>query len=479
MLNPHLQAIAALISFCVVPTEALAMGTPRPGAPSRMDPAWPPPPQSAIVVPVSLDPEAASEGNEKILQIAYSMECMGEPFFSGMTGTLAVGDERVRVDLFSARNRVETSLGPAALTHLELELDPNPGCRLLELEARATAASAEDHSNPDDLDSLALRHSPFLHVREDQFTNRYTDLPLKLSYRVHLHPRRGTRILEYVLYLSDEDSRSSPRSASRSVGDYGRSSDIEWLYRVELDAGGGVLRRQYQSSGRILAKAVPFGHSTRRFDGSSIGDHPLLYLHYKNNTFADEPVRRRRPEDPPHPSYRLVPRERLEVSEAIELGLLRDPWMFAVTEAEQMAEGKPVPPAPDHLFVLLEGSLRGQGPGGAVTGAFRLRLDLEDAQGLRSRHLTGGHGIERSWINGDAWLRSSLLAAIPVGREQIQKLVEGSSRASLRLVTQGELRPRLDLRGIRVFRITPDYRTEELSGDWICTVAGMGSRCRR
>ena len=80
------------------------------------------------------------------------------------------------------------------------------------------------------------------------------------------HARRadGTRTIEYTVIWSNEDGgTNSPALMAR----WGRTTDIEWIYRVRVDAAGNVARR------RLPRRP---NHEVLPFTGAKENDHPLL-----------------------------------------------------------------------------------------------------------------------------------------------------------------------------------------------------------
>ncbi len=63
----------------------------------------------------------------------------------------------------------------------------------------------------------------------------------------------------------------------RLMATWGRATDIELVYAVELDAAGRVRRAEYQGK----------DHVTTPFAGRREGSHPVLYVVTKNNMVSD------------------------------------------------------------------------------------------------------------------------------------------------------------------------------------------------
>jgi hypothetical protein len=124
---------------------------------------------------------------------------------------------------------------------------------------------------------LVARYAPILYGRNlptvpGAYENVNTDVPL-LLYHVSSTDAQGRRVIEYTMTWSNEDGgTNSPSLMAR----WGRTTDIEWLYRVTVDAAGNRVSDQYQSS----------GHGTVAFDGLREDDHPLLQVTTSNNNMS-------------------------------------------------------------------------------------------------------------------------------------------------------------------------------------------------
>ncbi len=89
-------------------------------------------------------------------------------------------------------------------------------------------------------DALALRHAPIVVGRTgwpfgDPYQNATTDAPLIAWHETRPAATPGHRVIEYSLVWSNEDGGTdTPALMAR----WGRTTDIEWVYRVEVDASG-------------------------------------------------------------------------------------------------------------------------------------------------------------------------------------------------------------------------------------------------
>ena len=90
---------------------------------------------------------------------------------------------------------------------------------------------------------LAAAFAPMLYARPDAL-DRFSDVPLLLWYEVDPLPS-GQRI-RYSVVFSNEDGGTP---ADRLMATWGRLTDIEFVYGVELDAAGRVVARALPGQG--------------------------------------------------------------------------------------------------------------------------------------------------------------------------------------------------------------------------------------
>lgn len=178
-------------------------------------------------------------------------------------------------------------------------------------------------------DGLALRHAPIVVGRTgwpfggDPYQNATTDTPLVAWHETRAAATPGHRIIEYSMVWSNEDGGTdTPALMAR----WGRTTDIEWVYRVEVDASG---RRV---DGTAVYQAPM--HLTFAFSGRYEGDHPLLQTCTENNNMCDviSP-------DPPLRFLLDASRTRPD-GRAREVVMDRAPWTYRVAAQEMVREGK-------------------------------------------------------------------------------------------------------------------------------------------
>ena len=208
------------------------------------------------------------------------------------------------------------ALGPAA---------PGRHRVSLSLDRRATAPVARDVAvlgvrliviPEGDPRYLAAAFAPMLYARPDALA-RFSDVPLLLWYEID--PLPSGRRIRYSVVFSNEDGGTP---ADRLMATWGRLTDIEFVYGVELDAAGRVVAERYQ--GRE--------HRILPFRGHRLGRHPLLWVVTENNMLAESGKGRHRIAPAPFPfDLRSVSRE--AVMDA-------HPWTYRVSSEEARREGR-------------------------------------------------------------------------------------------------------------------------------------------
>jgi len=183
----------------------------------------------------------------------------------------------------------------------------------------------------------AARYAPVLYGRNvpslgGPFQSAVTDTPLVAWHEITPAAKPGHSVIEYSVVWSNEDGGTdTPGLMAR----WGRSTDIEWVYRVEVNRAGHRVR----GSGVYQAA----GHQTLRFRGQYDGTHPLLETCTSNNNLCDtvdDPMR-----------FALSTREVRPVEQPREHLMDTHPWTYAVMAQEMLREGKietpsdPVTPA--------------------------------------------------------------------------------------------------------------------------------------
>lgn len=162
----------------------------------------------------------------------------------------------------------------------------------------------------------ALAHAPYVYLREDSLP-RFTDLPLVMWYETDALP--SGRRLRYSVIFSNEDGGTPP---DRLMATWGRVTDIEYVYGVELDAQGQMVREEYQGK----------DHTLPAFGGRREGARPLLWVTTRNNMVGESGETTYRVSPAPVP-FDLTGVSREAVMDA-------HPWTYAVSAAEVRREGR-------------------------------------------------------------------------------------------------------------------------------------------
>jgi hypothetical protein len=173
---------------------------------------------------------------------------------------------------------------------------------------------------------------------------------------------------------------------------WGRTTDIEWIYRVEVDADGDRV------AGTGVYQAP--NHQTLAFTGTYEADHPILQTCTSNNNMcdtvtADATMR-----------FFLDTTQARPADRAREVLMDRNPWTYPITAQEMLREGKIESPSdPDtiavgdertYLFLEIKkqtGAPTGTGSAPGVSVGIRLKSD--QAKLYRSDHSVPTSSIAR------------------------------------------------------------------------------------
>jgi hypothetical protein len=244
-------------------------------------------------------------------------------------------------------------------------------------------------------DSLAARYAPILYGRNlpeilGKYENAHTDVPL-LAYHTVAADAQRNRTIEYTTIWSNEDEGTDTAAL---MARWGRTTDIEWIYRVVLDKDGRKVSDAYQAA----------NHATLPFDGLHEGDHPLLETATGNNNTAAVTNRAQTT------GYRFF----LDSSPTLPAGRAREavmdanPWSYQVMAKEMIREGKVEPVASpltplmsdqrDYLFAEVKKATTYAAPpplGSWAGVALAVKLKGDDTW------YTSHHGIPDSSIQRD------------------------------------------------------------------------------
>jgi hypothetical protein len=162
----------------------------------------------------------------------------------------------------------------------------------------------------------AISLAPIIYARPDT-VGKYTDVPVFMWYEIE-PSARGTRY-RYSVIFTNEDGGTP---ADRLMATWGRTTDIEYLYSVELDAKGDILDDDIQGP----------KHEILPFNGRREGRHPLLWVSTSNNMVLPEGTTRVRYAPAPL-AFQLRDVSREAVMDA-------HPWLYEVMTQELKREGK-------------------------------------------------------------------------------------------------------------------------------------------
>ncbi len=165
-------------------------------------------------------------------------------------------------------------------------------------------------------DYTALAMAPILHARPNT-VGKFTDLPLVMWYEIVPTPRG--RQYRYSVIFTNEDGGTQ---TDRLMATWGRTTDIEFVYGVELDKSGKILAEEFQGP----------GHEVPTFTGKHEARHPLLWVSTDNNMVSETGLTRIR--------YRLVPQLFDLTNQSREAVMDASPWTYAIASVEMRREGK-------------------------------------------------------------------------------------------------------------------------------------------
>jgi CheY-like chemotaxis protein len=167
-------------------------------------------------------------------------------------------------------------------------------------------------------ESDVVANAPVLFARANTI-GKYTDVPL-IVYCERLS-ENGESFLQYTVIFSNEDGGTSTRAL---MARWGRTTDIEYVYRAFLTADGRGVRRS-----TIQAK----DHKELEFRGKQDGSHPLLMPITDNNMIGEA--------DAPTPiRYRIAPTLVDLTGHSREQVMDRYPFAYRVMAKELKREGK-------------------------------------------------------------------------------------------------------------------------------------------
>ena len=248
----------------------------------------------------------------------------------------------VHVPLFRSRGiEYRVLLGSVASGSHTVRIHEHADLTAAALRGRSAARwdAGIEQVTPADSEHRPLSLAPFIYARPDT-VGAFTDVPLLMWYEVE-PTERGTRY-RYSVIFSNEDGGTP---ADRLMATWGRTTDIEYLYSVEVDTNGTILSEDMQGP----------DHEILPFQGKREGAHPLLWVSTHNNMVLDSGTT----------TVRYAPAPVLVNLDDASREVVMDanPWTYEVMPKVLLREGKVVDDAPTgkgtipdpRRFVFLEG----------------------------------------------------------------------------------------------------------------------------
>ena len=224
-------------------------------------------------------------------------------------------NQDITVDHGSAPFTFQIFLGPLSAGEHRLAIERNNQWSAPDspLDVQKIAMRSFSSSDPD---YQALVHAPILYARADTI-GHFSDVPLLAWYEVF--PNSGGEEIQYSYVFSNEDAGTPPAAL---MARWGRTTDIEYAYRVWLDAKGKIQREIFQG----------FNHQNTPFRGKKDGQHPYILVATPNNVFADTGASEMQ--------YHLLP-VRADLSQHSREELMdRFPWTYKIMADEMKREDK-------------------------------------------------------------------------------------------------------------------------------------------
>jgi hypothetical protein len=181
------------------------------------------------------------------------------------------------------------------------------------IEIQNAAIAFVGRGNPE---YQALSLTPIVYARPNTI-GRFSDIPLLMWYETE---RTGPlTTIRYSVIFTNEDGGTQ---TSALMARWGRTTDIEWVYEVQVDLEGKVQNATFQG----------VEHKTQSFGGRQVNGHPALYVVSDNNNVSDRGQSEMRFASRPIP-FDLSHSSREEIMD-------RHPWIYQLMAAELQREGK-------------------------------------------------------------------------------------------------------------------------------------------
>lgn len=227
-----------------------------------------------------------------------------------------------------------------------------------------------------------LANAPVVFARKNTI-GKFTDIPLVL-YAERL-VEDGLPLLQYTMIFSNEDGGTSTRAL---MARWGRTTDIEYLYKAFLDPGGKLAKATIQAR----------DHKEIDFTGKRDGAHPLLIPVTDNNMVAGDETSSVRYQIAPvlvdltNHSREYVMDENPITYQVMVKELVRERKLrpFGIVDGEKISDPR------NYLFV----DYRAANIGGALAVEVRLKKE--------SRWLSSSLGRTDYAIARNGWVRTTI-----------------------------------------------------------------------
>jgi hypothetical protein len=196
------------------------------------------------------------------------------------------------------------------------QVDPATTSSGLHGSGAATATIAVTPLYQDAAEHLAVALAPFVYARPNT-VGRFTDVPALMWYEREATERGA--LYRYSVIFTNEDGGTP---TDRLMATWGRTTDIEYVYSIEVDRAGVIVGEEYQGP----------EHKILPFRGRREGRHALLWVSTDNNMVRDTgdvPIR-----------YAPAPQPAALEMVSREAVMDANPWLYAVMAQELRREGK-------------------------------------------------------------------------------------------------------------------------------------------
>lgn len=338
------------------------------------------------------------------------------------------------------------------------ERQPGSHVLTLDLDASLSAPDVRDSwrvdnvsfsmVSPRDREHQALALAPYVHARPDT-VGAFNDVPAFMYYEIE-KTSRGARY-RYTVIFSNEDGGTP---SDRLMATWGRTTDIEYIYSVEIDARGTILDEDMQGP----------DHKTLPYRGARLGRHPQLWVSTANNMVLDSGRTSVR--------YGLAPQLVELANVSREAVMDEHPWLYALAAKELQRENKIVADAPagrnqitdPRRFVTVEGC------GEVGTSALAFAIQVRDQWLSSDRGV--GYRIQR-----DGCFRAAIPLPSDVNVKEVRGLrAQAFPRSSSKEAPPPPATPVRITRINRAFVLDDDYRPRApfyfWNGEMILTPGG-------